>query len=135
VPVKEMLSRRQMEQKIRHSVHGSGPWPGADDPAGQPSMIWQDWFLPIAEAADTGLLYADLRDGEQYGCVWEWYPEGGMQPAPLWSGVGEMLDDVAGAMVDGRAARQGHPSGAAWRGSPYLPEVEDGYLSWSPAPD
>lgn len=97
VPVMDMLKARQMQQKIRHQIFGSGPWPGDSDPAGQPPMDWLDSFLPIAEAADAGLLYIDLRDGDQRGCVWEWYAEGGPPSAPRWNSVGEMLDDVARA--------------------------------------
>jgi cell wall assembly regulator SMI1 len=132
-PVKDMLSTRQMLQKIQRQIFGSRPSAGADEPAGRPSMEWLDSSLPIALAADTGLLYLDLRDGDQHGCVWEWYPEGGMASAPRWSGVGEMLDDVAAAFTEGRPALQAHADAAVWpekRTGRLLPEVDDGYLSW-----
>jgi hypothetical protein len=133
VPVKDMLSTRQMLQKIQHQISGSDPWRGGGDPAGRPTTDWLDSFLPIAEAADAGLLYVDLRDGDQFGCVWEWYAEGGGASAPWWGSVSEMLDDVAGAFVDGRPALRTDSSGAVWpekRLSPQLPEVDDGYLRW-----
>ncbi|TDU87428.1 cell wall assembly regulator SMI1 [Kribbella voronezhensis] len=134
VPVKDMLSNRQMLQKIQRHIHGSGPWPGDGQPAGRPTTDWLDSFLPIAVAGDAGLLYVDLRDGDQFGCVWEWYAEGGGASAPWWNGVGEMLDDVAGAFVDRRPALQSYSSGAVWpekRLSPRLADLDDGYLRWS----
>jgi cell wall assembly regulator SMI1 len=133
VPVKDMLSTREMLQKIQHQINGSGPWPGDSDPAGRSTMDWLDSFLPIAAAADTGLLYVDLRDGDQFGCVWQWYPEGGAASAPWWGSVGEMLDDVAGALVDGRPALQAYAAGAVWpekRLSNQLAEVDEGWLRW-----
>lgn len=133
IPVKDMLTTRQMLQTIQHQICGPGPWPTADDPAGQPSDDWLDSFLPLAEAADAGLLYVDLRDGDQFGCVWEWYPEGGMATAPWWGSISEMLDDVACALVDGRPALQAYSRGAVWpekRLSPELPDIDDGYLRW-----
>jgi cell wall assembly regulator SMI1 len=133
VPVQDMLSTRQMLKKIQSQIFGSGPWPGDGDPAGRPTTDWLNSFLPIAEAADAGLLYVDLRDGDQFGCVWEWYAEGGGASAPWWGGVGEMLDDVATALVDGRPALQTYASGAVWpekRLTPQLAEVDEGYLRW-----
>ncbi|ONI78386.1 hypothetical protein BWI15_00465 [Kribbella sp. ALI-6-A] len=133
VPVKDMLSTRQMLQKIQHQISGSGPWPGDSDPAGRPSTDWLDTFLPIADAGDGAFLYIDLRDGDQSGCVWEWDAEGGGESAPWWNSVSEMLDDVAAAFVDGRPALQIYSSGAVWpaqRLSPQLPEIDDGYLQW-----
>lgn len=126
VPVMDMLSTRQMLQKIQQQIFGSGPRPGDDDPAGRPTRDWLDSFLPIADAADAGHLYMDLRDGDQFGCIWEWYPEGGGASAPWWGSVTEMLDDVAAALVDGRPAFKTYSGGA----SPQLPEVDDGYLQW-----
>ncbi|MFC9692828.1 SMI1/KNR4 family protein [Kribbella sp. NPDC056951] len=127
IPVMEMLSRRHLEQKTQRGLHGAGPWSGDGDPAGSMSTDWLDNFLPIAEAADAGLLYVDLRDGDQFGCVWEWYPEGGPSGAPWWGGVGEMLEEIASAFVDGGAAsRKGR--------SPELPHVDDGYLRWGNVP-
>lgn len=134
VPVMDMLSIRQMLQGIQRDIFGSGPWPGDSEPAGSPTSDWLDSFLPIADAADAGLLYVDLRDGDQFGCVWQWYAEGGVAPAPWWSSVGEMIDDVACALVDGRPALQAHANGAerpARRLSPQLAQVDDGYLLWS----
>ncbi|MEV0283756.1 MULTISPECIES: SMI1/KNR4 family protein [unclassified Kribbella] len=133
VPVKDMLSTRQMLQKIQHRISGPGPWPGACDPAGRPTTEWLDSFLPIAAAGDAGHLYVDLRDGDQFGFVWEWYPEGGGASAPWWGSVSEMLDDVAAALVDGRPALRTYSNGAVWpeqRLSPQLPDVDDGYLRW-----
>jgi cell wall assembly regulator SMI1 len=133
VPVTDMLSTRQMWQKIQRQINGPGPWAGDGDPAGRPSRDWLDSFLPIAVAADTGLLYADLRDGDQFGCVWQWYAEGGMASAPWWGSVGEMLEEVAAAYIDGRPALQAYANGAVWpekRLPPYVPELDDGYLRW-----
>jgi cell wall assembly regulator SMI1 len=133
VPVQDMLSTRQMLKKIQRQICGSGPWPGDGDPAGRPTTDWLNSFLPIAEAADAGLLYVDLRDGDQFGCVREWYAEGGGASAPWWGSVGEMLDDIAAALVDGRPALQAYASGAVWpekRLTPKLAEVDEGYLRW-----
>ncbi|MFI5712154.1 SMI1/KNR4 family protein [Kribbella sp. NPDC051620] len=138
VPVMEMLSRRQMEQEIQRRVYGAGPRAGEGEPAGRPTTEWLDSFLPIADAWDAGLLYVDLRDGERFGCVWEWYPEGGMESAPWWSGVGQMLEEIAGALVDGRPALRAYASGAVppeKRLPPQLAGVDDGYLRWSSVPD
>jgi cell wall assembly regulator SMI1 len=139
IPVKDMVSARQMLQQIQRQTFGPGPWPAADEPAGRPTTDWLDSFLPLAQAPDTGFLFLDLRDGDQFGCIWEWYPEGGGAPAPRWGGVGEMLEDVAAALVDGRPALEAYSSGAAWPGQripPYLPEVDDdGWLAWTKAPD
>lgn len=132
----DMLSIRQMQQGIQRGIFGSGPWPGAGDPAGRPTTDWLDSFLPIADAADAGLLYADLRDGDHFGCIWEWYPEGGGDSAPRWAGIDEMIDDVASALVEGRPALQTYANGAIWpesRLQPQLPEVDEGYLRWSAA--
>jgi cell wall assembly regulator SMI1 len=136
VPVMDMLSIRQMQQRIERDIFGPGPRPGDREPAGSPTSDWLDSFLPIADAADAGLLYVDLRDGDQFGCVWEWYAEGGMALAPWWSSVGEMIDDVACALVEGRPALQAYANGAARpaeRLSAQLAEVDDGYLRWSAA--
>ncbi|MEU4603464.1 SMI1/KNR4 family protein [Kribbella sp. NPDC023972] len=136
VPVMDMLSIRQMLQGIQRGIFGSGPWPGDGDPAGSPTTDWLDSFLPIADAADAGLLYVDLRDGDQFGCVWEWYAEGGVASAPWWASVSEMIDDVACALVEGRPALQAYANGAVWpakRLSPQLAEVDEGYLRWSAA--
>jgi cell wall assembly regulator SMI1 len=133
VPVMDMLSMRKMWREIQRGIHGSGRWAGDGDPAGRRTNDWLDCFLPIAEAADGGLLYVDLRDGDQFGCVTEWYPEGEAS-APRWGGVGEMLDDVASAFVDGRPALQKYASGAVWpetRLTPHLAEVDEGRLQWS----
>lgn len=136
VPVMDMLSIRQMLQRIERDIFGSGPWPEGSESAGSPTAHWLDDFLPIADAADAGLLYVDLRDGDQFGCVWEWYAEGGMASAPWWASVGEMIDDVAYALVEGRPALQSYANGAVWpaqRLSAQLAEVDDGYLRWSAA--
>ncbi|GAB2553570.1 SMI1/KNR4 family protein [Kribbella endophytica] len=112
VPVMEMLAIRRMLQKIWTDPRLSG----ADIPG------WLDDYLPIADAADEGVLYVDLSDGPSYGAVCEWYPEGGGGGSQLWSSVGEMLDDVAGAMADRRPMTR--------HGVPYLPEVDAAYLHW-----
>ncbi|TDW18971.1 SMI1/KNR4 family protein [Kribbella kalugense] len=134
VPVMDMLSIRQMLQEIERRIVGSGPRRGDSEPAGSPTTDWLDTFLPIADAADAGLLYVDLRDGDQFGCVWEWYAEGGGASAPWWASVGEMIDDVASALTEGRPALQAYANGAVWpaqRHSPQLAEVDEGYLRWS----
>ncbi|WP_433013908.1 SMI1/KNR4 family protein [Kribbella sp. CA-294648] len=137
VPAMHMLKAQQMLREIQRNIFGSGPRPGESEPAGRSSMDWLDSFLPIAEAADAGLLYVDLRDGHQRGCVWEWYAEGGPASAPWWSSVGAMLDDVAGALVDRRPALRTYARGAVWpeKRVSYLPEVDDDYLRWFAAPD
>ncbi len=130
----DMLSSRKMQQEIQPRIYGSGPWPGESQPAGHRTTDWLDSFLPIADAADAGLVYVDLRDGDQFGCVVEWYAEGGEASAPWWGSVGEMLDDVAQALNDGRPALQTYSTGAAWpekRLPPHLPEMDNGYLRWS----
>ncbi|TDW98264.1 SMI1/KNR4 family protein [Kribbella sp. VKM Ac-2566] len=134
VPVMDMLSIRQMLQRIERDLFGPDSRPGDSQPAGSPTADWLDSFLPIADAADAGLLYVDLRDGDQFGCVWEWYAEGGVAPAPWWASVSEMIDDVAYALAEGRPALQTYANGAAQpaqRLPPYLPEVNEGYLRWS----
>ncbi|MGZ0148653.1 SMI1/KNR4 family protein [Kribbella sp. WER1] len=134
VPVIDMLSMRQVEQKIQRQIFGPGPCEGEGEPAGAPSSDWLGSFLPVADAADAGLLYVDLRDGDRFGCVWEWYPEGGGESAPWWGGVGEMIDDVAAALVDGRPALQAYAAGAVRPGErigPELPEIDEGHLRWS----
>jgi hypothetical protein len=112
VPVMEMLAIRHRWQQIEVR-------PGPD--SGIPG--WLDTYLPIADAADAGVLYVDLSDEPSYGAVCEWYPEGGGGGRQQWSSVGEMLDDVAGAMVDRRPMTRVH-------GIPHLPEVDAGYLHW-----
>jgi cell wall assembly regulator SMI1 len=103
LPVMEMLSSRKMMRDIQRRIRDTEPWPSDSDPAGQPPTDWLDCFLPIALAYDGGLLYLDLRDGDQFGCIWQWY-EWSVESAPQWSGVGEMLDEIAGALMDGRPA-------------------------------
>ncbi|WP_427892864.1 SMI1/KNR4 family protein [Kribbella sp. GL6] len=125
IPVKDMLAGRQIQQKIQREIFGSGP-SEEEEPAGRSSGNWLGSFLPIAEAADAGSLYVDLRDGDQFGCVWEWYPEGGPASAPWWSGVGEMIDDIAGALVDEQPALLAYANEDG-----LLPEVDEGYLRWS----
>ncbi|GAB3925636.1 hypothetical protein GCM10029976_019210 [Kribbella albertanoniae] len=126
LPVMEMLSSRKMMRGIQRGIRGSGPWPSDGEPAGQPPTDWLDCFLPIATAYDGGLLYLDLRDGDQFGCVWQWH-EWSVESAPFWSGVGEMLDEIASAFVDGRPAPTRYHS-------PDLPQVTDGYLRWGDIP-
>src|SRR5690349_3595938 len=92
VPVMEMLAIRRMWQKIWTDPRRSR----ADIPG------WLDDYLPIADAADEGIVYVDLSDGPSYGAVYEWHPESGGGGRRLWDSVGEMLDDIAHAMVDRR---------------------------------
>ncbi|WP_432942597.1 SMI1/KNR4 family protein [Kribbella sp. CA-253562] len=113
VPVMDMLAIRRMWQKIEASPLLAG----ADIPR------WLDAYLPIADAADAGVMFVNLSDGPSYGAVCEWYPEGGGGAAQQWSSVGQMLDDVAAAMVDRRPMTR-------VRGVPYLPEVDEGSLHW-----
>ncbi|MFI5734636.1 SMI1/KNR4 family protein [Kribbella sp. NPDC051587] len=126
LPIMDMLSARKIHQEIRHRIDGTGPWASESEPAGQRPTNWLDSFLPVAGAYDGGLLFVDLRDGDQFGCISEW-DEGVMEPPPRWSGVGEMLDEVASALVDG------HPAPTKYH-SPDLPQVNDGYLRWGDVP-
>ncbi|MET7282592.1 SMI1/KNR4 family protein [Kribbella sp. NPDC005582] len=126
LPVMEMLSSRKMLRDIQRGIGEAGPLLGDSDPAGHPPHEWLDCFLPIALAYDGGLLYVDLRDGDQFGCVWEWH-EWNVESAPYWRGVGEMLAEIAGAFVDGRPAPTRYHS-------PDLPQVTDGYLHWGELP-
>ena len=137
MPVMEMLSSRKMLQEIQRGIGGSGPWPGDSQPAGHLAADWLDGFLPIADSYDAAVVYVDLRDGDQFGCVVEWYADDEAS-APWWGSVTEMLDDVAQALNDGRPALQSYSNGAIWpekRLRPKLAEIDDGYLRWFTAHD
>ncbi len=114
MPVMGMLASRLQWQKI----WASPKLAGLDLPR------WLDTYLPIADATDGGSLYVDLGAGPSYGVVCEWQPEGGDLGRVCWIGVGQMLHDVAAAMVDRRPLTRLH-------GVPYLPEADEGYVHWN----
>jgi cell wall assembly regulator SMI1 len=129
LPAEGMLS----ERKKWRQVYGEKRRPEDDQPAGTRSDEWLDAFLPIADAAVGVSLFVDLRPGDRYGCVCEFDPEsGGHVSAPWWTGVADMFEDVAEAMVNGRPALQEYSNGARWRLRPVLPgfEEDDDYLRW-----
>jgi cell wall assembly regulator SMI1 len=113
MPVMDLLANRERWRKAWASPRLAG-W---DVPG------WLDTYLPIAEAADGGVLYVDLGDGPSYGSIFEWWSEDGNAGRQCWTGVEQMLDDIAAAMVDRRPLTRLH-------GVPYLPEVDAGYLHW-----
>lgn len=81
--------------------------------AGEPLFGSCPATLPICWTLRGDLLVADLRDGDQHGCVMEWLPEEGYAVV-LWPGVAAMLADTADQLED--------PHSAA--------TVEDGSLFW-----
>jgi cell wall assembly regulator SMI1 len=73
--------------------------------AGEMSHAFQDSFVPIAEDHCGQVLYVDLRDGPQHGCVMEWDHEQGALDVVIWDNVAAMLTDIADALTLGAAAR------------------------------
>jgi hypothetical protein len=80
-------------------------------------------FIPIADSCAGPLLVVDARRGPERGTVkqldWE---DPATLDQPLWSGLGQLLDDVAEALAEGRSVG---PLGGT-------PVVSDRYLGWAP---
>jgi len=71
-------------------------WPA--DPAseaGTPTSGFHPRWLPIAFDGCGDALAVDLRPGVLSGCVVEWDRERGEMLKPEWTGLDEMLDQVA----------------------------------------
>ena len=135
VPVMDMLSTRQMLQGS--SVASSVPAPGQEDsdPAGARPRTGLTASC-LSPTRLTPVTCTSIARGRPFGCVWQWYAEGGIASAPWWASVGEMIDDIACAFVEGRPALQSYANGAVWpaqRLSAQLAEVDEGYLRWSAA--
>jgi hypothetical protein len=80
-------------------------------------------FIPIADSGAGPLLVVDARRGPERGTVkqldWE---DPTTLDQPLWSDLGQLLDDVVEALAAGRSAG---PLGGS-------PVVTDRYLGWAP---
>jgi cell wall assembly regulator SMI1 len=95
---------------------------GSTAPAGTiPSRttMWIPPWLPIA--ANTSDIFVDLRAGPEYGCVGPFtrLSRNSNIGEPMWGSVGEMLQQIADALLYGREVR-------GWR-----PELDDGRLTWN----
>lgn len=73
---------------------------GAQAPAGSAFPIWLPQWIPIASDPGTETLFVDLRSGDQHGAVMAYdRVDGGLHP-PRWDSVTDMLDEIAGRLVD-----------------------------------
>ncbi|WP_158562892.1 SMI1/KNR4 family protein [Marinitenerispora sediminis] len=114
--------------------HGGGTPPPDEGTAGTPPHGYSPRFLPIAEDGAGDHLYVDLRDGERHGCVMRWEHDGVNDETAEWLGLAHLLDDIAGALENGRPAGlrhyrdQGEP---VTEDSGYVPVLVDGAgLEW-----
>ncbi len=132
LPAEEMAPRR----KHLREVLGSEDESGGADPAGTPSRVWLDAFLPIADSGTDSELFIDLRSGDLSGCVAVFDGEGGGYKAHAWASIAEMLNDVADAMTLGRPALGDYARrhSTEWYSMPsWEIQVLDGRLDWNPA--
>jgi cell wall assembly regulator SMI1 len=90
-----------------------------NEPAGTAADIpWLPSWLPIAHNLGGSHLFLDLREGSERGWVGMMHKEEISFVQPVWLSVGDMLAEVADALVNGTDIRGRHA------------EVEDGRLDW-----
>ncbi|MBB5959835.1 cell wall assembly regulator SMI1 [Saccharothrix tamanrassetensis] len=106
--------------------------------AGSPAGAFLTSFIPIAADGGGDMLFVDLRSGPRHGCVQHWSGEDGTYNGPWWTGVADMLADVANALHTGSEARRRYVDAARERHihtSTDQAVVSDGRLFWESAPD
>lgn len=105
------------------------------DEAGDRAAVFLDVFVPIAADGTGDHLVVDLRPGRWHGCVQHWSADDGCQTGPWWTGVADLLSDVANAVTRGTRAREAYAERARarhLRASAQLAHVEQGRLTWQP---
>jgi cell wall assembly regulator SMI1 len=107
VPVQISEARRLRETAL-DLMRRSGDDTAMSGLAGDASLVYLDAFVPIAVDHCGQILFVDVRDGPDHGCVVEWdHEQGALHPA-LWDGVRSMLNDIADALLLGRPALSAH---------------------------
>ncbi|HSH61765.1 MAG TPA: hypothetical protein VK988_19395 [Acidimicrobiales bacterium] len=81
----------------------------ADNPAGGMAWAWLPQFVPLSEDYSGNMYFADLRAGPLRGCVKFFDHEEGALLPPAWSGVVEMLTDLAASLEEGRPCDHRQP--------------------------
>ncbi|WP_433272670.1 SMI1/KNR4 family protein [Actinosynnema sp. CS-041913] len=104
--------------------------------AGSPAGAFLASFVPIAADGGGDLLFVDLRPGPRHGCVQHWSGEDGTDGGPWWTGVADMLADVAGALHTGSEARRRYVETREQhvQASTNQAAVDDGRLVWTSTP-
>jgi cell wall assembly regulator SMI1 len=118
-----MLASRRMWLEVANEAWGD--WAriaGAAQPAGGMAWAFLRELVPIAFDGSGNDLVVDFRHGPLRGCIKAYAHEEGALTPPPWSGLGEMLSEVAAAL------RTGAPVG--W----VSPTVEEDKLVWRPVP-
>ncbi|NUT93940.1 MAG: SMI1/KNR4 family protein [Saccharothrix sp.] len=130
MPVREALGvRRLMAGLVSPDAYRIA----AADEAGSRSGAFLDTFVPIAADGGGDHLVVDLRPGAWHGCIQEWRNDDGCQTGPLWSGVAEMLAEVADDFHHHTGVLAAHAERAraqGFRKSPYTAHANDGTVVW-----
>ncbi|MEV4263240.1 SMI1/KNR4 family protein [Kribbella sp. NPDC049584] len=135
--IDRMLRDRKMLREVTSSIFPDRAPSAEQQSAGTRTFEWLDAFLPIGDAGTDCHLFVDLREGEHHGCVGDFDYQSGGFSIPDWFSIGEMLADVADALVLNQPARADlgrrrhaatpfptHPP-VAW-----TPYIDEGRLHW-----
>ncbi|GAA3273538.1 hypothetical protein GCM10020218_018390 [Dactylosporangium vinaceum] len=103
VPLPIAVARDERRQLVELSARVG--WPDSDGyDAGSFSNRYQPAFLPISTDHCGQVLFVDLRPGPLRGSVSEWDHEEGFLKPHDWTGVTDMLTDIADALELGQPA-------------------------------
>jgi hypothetical protein len=127
IPIREMLAERDRLRALYEPPLQDSP---RQETVTTPD-VWPGAFLPISDSGTDVELVVDLRDGDSYGSVGQFDPEGGGLDAPLWPSTSRMLADVADALTLGRPALLDYAREHSFPWSPvspWEPYVDNGRL-------
>ncbi|MEU4805098.1 SMI1/KNR4 family protein [Actinosynnema sp. NPDC023587] len=139
-PFYEPCSLRQVLAMREFAVGSGSPTAIRNADAGEAGSLAGAFlasFVPIAADGGGDYLFVDLRAGALHGCIQHWSGDDGANGVVWWTGVAEMLADVADALRTGSEARRGHVEAAArqhFQAATSLATVSDGRLAWEPTP-
>ncbi|GGH96832.1 SMI1/KNR4 family protein [Arthrobacter liuii] len=79
-------------------------------------------FLPVADDGSGDFLFVDLRKGQQYGCVSEYFKEEADWRPAMWPSLDALLADTLLSLRTGQPALS------------FMPTVREGRLHWGIPP-
>ncbi|GIJ45326.1 hypothetical protein Val02_22120 [Virgisporangium aliadipatigenens] len=139
VPLPVTKARAERRWLVRLSA-GTPRYADVDDSAaGTFSQRYQHTFVPISTDNCGQVNFVDLRVGPAHGCVSEWDHEEGFLQPPTWTGVTDMLTDIADALEFGRPAmvefaERLRAAGSASDPRAWAGVLPDGELEWNDSP-